>query len=193
MYKKLIVALLAVFAFGAVATSNAFAALEFVAKNLGTRLLLAGKTIKTQKFKVTTGTVSCTTLLAMGTVTAMQTAVQAALVEYRGDCEGFGTDFNEPIIAEYEFNANGKVKVLKPITIESTKGATVCKVTVPTQEVSTVEYKDLLGGALELVPKVTDIESEGSGSACAYAKEAKGTYTGTSEVILGGSGEIEVN
>ena len=42
MYKKLIVALLAVFAFGAVATSNAFAGLLFVAKSSGTKITVSG-------------------------------------------------------------------------------------------------------------------------------------------------------
>ncbi len=122
----------------------------------------------------------------------MESLTTTAVVEYSGDCEGFGTDFVEPIVAEMNSMQTEKSSILTAITIESTKGATVCKVTVPTQEVGTVEYKISLVGALELVPKVTDIESEGSGSACDYAKEAKGTYTGTSEVMLEG-GEIAVN
>jgi hypothetical protein len=71
------------------------------------------------------------------------------------------------IQAEYEFNANGTASVLKPVLIE-TKSTGERMITVPAQNaLGTITYTNLERNGhkgIEIIPTVTKIKSEGSGT-----------------------------
>jgi hypothetical protein len=143
---------------------------------IGTGTLL-GKALATQKFVTHAGTVECTALTLTGTVPSLKTLKQKVTVSYTG-CKAFGLAATVSP-AEYEFNADGTVAVLKAITIK----ATACLVTVPSgQTVGVIKYLNKPVGHVEIEPEVTGITSSGVGAACEYAVESNGTYTGNSDL-----------
>jgi hypothetical protein len=173
-------ALVAVFAMSVVASASAH---EFEASAPGN---LTSKVLQTQTFHTAAGNVECSALhLTGGSVTQLKTGKQEATVQYTG-CKAFGLAATiSPAL--YLFDAEGSVKVLKTITIT----AVGCTVTVPSAKntsLTTIVYKNASGGQITLEPSVKNITSSGTGSACTYAEESLGTYTGTSDVgLVGGT------
>lgn len=194
------------FAMSVAGVASASAA-EFNASKAG---LLSAKVVAgaagKQVFKTSAGNVECTALTAEGKIAEGKKQTQNATVKYE-NCTAFGDEATVSL-AEYEFNANGSVKVLKAITVEAeVEGVTECTVTVPAQTIlddeinpangvfqEGVEYANL-SGKMKLIPEpVEGIESEGKGKICEYNElgaAAKGTYTGESEVTNSG-GSIEI-
>lgn len=142
--------------------------------------------VSPQEFTVSFGKVICKKAEGEGKIEKSPSETQKVSVKY-SECEeenfleGKGSATVEG--AEYEFNANGSVKVTKPITIK----AAFCTITVPTEEggkavnneLKTVEYKTIAGPPkkIEENTKVTGIHYQsfcGSGTA--------GTETGTNIV-----------
>jgi len=142
---------------------------------------LKGTAKQTQVFTTAAGKVECSTLSVTSGTTALLALTQSATVQYSG-CKAFGLAATVSP-AQYVFSAdNGLVRIASSITIK----ATACLVTVPgNQDLTTVAYKNS-GAEIVLEPNVTGITSEGSGAACTYAKESKGTYTGNSSVSIAG-------
>jgi hypothetical protein len=171
-------ALVAVCAISVTTAASAGANPLFLSTALGK---LLAKALATQKFVTHAGTVECTTLTANGSVKSLASATQLAIISYAG-CKAFGLAATVSP-AEYEFNANGTVLVRKPITIK----ATGCLVTVPAhQTLGPVQYLNKPAGEIEIEPNVTGITSSGSGVACEYEIESKGTYIGNSLVAVEG-------
>ncbi|HEV7942207.1 MAG TPA: hypothetical protein VGP17_05335 [Solirubrobacteraceae bacterium] len=161
----------------AVASASASAA-AFLSSGTGT---LSGTQLESQVFKTGAGTVTCTKLKGTGSVTETMTESQNASIQYE-ECTAFGIIEAKVTLAEYLFMANGEVTIQKTITIT----APGCEIIVPgSKTVSSVSYKNK-NSQIEIVPAVTNIESEGKGAFCTYAKETKGTYSGTSLATLGG-------
>jgi len=173
-------ALVAVCAIG-VTTAASAGASTFLLLGATTGKIL-GKALATQKFITTAGAVECTALTAAGEVNGTHLLTVKATITYT-NCKAFGLSATVSP-AEYEFSADdGMVTILKTITIK----ATGCLVTVPGgQLLSTIQYLNNKPnpGEIEIEPNVTSIKSRGTGAACEYAEEAKGTYTGNSLVAV---------
>jgi hypothetical protein len=171
-------ALVVVFAMSAAAAASA-GAHEFSATVMGT---VKGTAKATQVFTTAAGKVECSTLSVTSGQTVLASKTETATIQYSG-CKAFGLSATiSP--ATYEFNAEGSVKLAKQISIK----ATACQVTVPTagnENLKSVGYKQS-GTEVVIEPNVTGITSEGTGTACTYAKESKGTYTGNSSVSVAG-------
>ena len=157
---------------------------EFKSTEMGT---LTSKVLQTQKFHTAAGNVECTALHLTSGTAALLSETQTATVAYTG-CKAFGLAANVSP-AQYEFNANGTVKLLGTVTITATE----CTVTVPSAKntsLSTIVYKNS-GKSIVLEPTVKNITSSGVGKACTYAEESAGTYSGNSIVGLTGAGTLE--
>jgi hypothetical protein len=172
------IALVAVFAFSAVAVANASAS-QFEASKEGT---LTGHALNNQVFTTGGGgEVTCTIAKTSGTVTELVATHQKVKVEYEG-CKAFGVTVKVSP-AEYDLFANGEVDILNTITIN----ATVCKVIVngtENQNLTSVGYANNAGKIIE-ESTVTGITSKVEGFGCGSASN-KGTYTGNNEVELEG-------
>jgi hypothetical protein len=184
-------ALAAVFAFSAVAAASA-AAHEFKASKAPGELKgkqtagAAGEQI----FTTPAGKVKCTEDTVTGTIKELTTKKQIATVEYR-NCTLFGFAEAKVSPAEYEFEAEpsateGKVKVLKEITVKVKVIGGECEVKVPVQgPLGNVEYVNS-AGKLEVRAKVTKIKSSGVGpeiSGCKdYTNNETGEYIGNNLV-----------
>lgn len=133
----------------------------------------------TNVFTTAAGKVECTKLSVTSGSTVLNALTLTATVQYTG-CTAFGLSATiSP--AQYEFNADGTATILKEITIK----ATLCEVKVPTagnSGLKTIAYKQNGASAVLVEPNVTGITSSGTGTACKYASENKGTYTGNSHV-----------
>lgn len=166
------------------ATTAAASAHSFKASKTGE---LKATQLSSQLFVTNGGAIECETLKGTGNVTSLISETQVATVEF-GSCNAFSIPTTMSPI-EFEFNANGTVSILKEVTI---KASSYCKVTIPAQtDLSTVTYRNLAGGKLELEPSVRGITSTGSGPACNYGTESKGEYEGMAEVELVGGGTLE--
>jgi hypothetical protein len=131
----------------------------------------------TQTFVTKGGTTICKTVKGTGTIVALEAETQDATAEY-AECEADKISGAKVEGAEYEFNANETVTILKVITVT----APLCKVTVHKGEgtintkLSNVKYSSS-GGVITEVAKVSGITSKGEG-VCAYSEESNGTYEG---------------
>ncbi len=176
-------ALVAVCAIGVTSVASAGAS-NFLASATGA---LTGKALQNQKFVTKAGEVVCTTIAVSGTVKTTKATTQVATVNYTG-CKAFGLAATITP-AEYEFNANGSVKILNNIIIT----ATACEVKVlaaNNTSLNTVKYVNNGGGQLGINPAVKGITSEGVGAGCTYALESKGTYEGNSDSGLKAGGTL---
>jgi hypothetical protein len=175
-------ALVAVCAMSVTATAGA-SAHDFKASAAGK---LTSKALATQKFKTAAGLVECTALHLTSGTAALLSETQTATVQYTG-CKAFGLAATVSP-AQYEFNANGSVKLLATITITATE----CTVTVPSAKntkLSTIKYTNS-NKQIVLEPSVNNITSSGAGAGCKYAEESLGTYTGNSVVGLESGGTL---
>ena len=177
-FKPIGLTLAAMFALSAAVTATAGAS-TFLSTVTGSIKAVA---TQTQVFTTAAGKVECTALSATNGSAALSALTQLVVIQY-SNCKAFGLAATVSP-AHYLFSAdNGLVTIDNQITIK----ATACQVTVPPQMVYTVKILDT---PLWIIfePNVTGITSEGSGTACTYAKESKGTYTGSSLVsVAGGS------
>lgn len=171
--------LVAVFALSAVAAASA-SAHEFVASKEGTVL---DHGLNTHKFKTSVGTVECKKVSSEGKAKSGKQETLTEKVTY-SECE-----LTEPFkgsatvsVAEYQFNANETVSVLNTITVKTS----LCTITVgPQSKLSSVKYKNLTGGKVEVNAGVKAIEYKTSGL-CGSKTEKTGEYTGLAEAELSG-------
>jgi hypothetical protein len=179
--KSACLALIAACSLSAVAVASASAS-EFTFSKTGA---LKGETVGAQSFTTAAGKFECKKAAVSGAVTGLKSATQKATVQY-GGCSFFGEALKfSP--AEYEYNTNGTVKLLKEVVGEA--GEESCVMKIPAQTLSGIGYAND-AGKLEEKAAVTGIVSTGTG-ACAYATESKGTLVGTSLVeLVGGTLEI---
>jgi hypothetical protein len=149
---------------------------------------LTSKALATQVFKTSAGNVECTALhLTSGTVETTKAMHQIVTVQYTG-CTAFGSSATVSP-AKYLFSADNRVNLLATITIK----ATACLATVPSaknQNLETIKYSNT-NKEIIIEPNVGGITSSGEGTACNYAEESKGTYTGNSLVALESGGTLE--
>jgi hypothetical protein len=192
LIKVLGVALVAVFAFSAMAAAGA-SAHEF--KSSAAKLLLLASADGPQLFTTLAGHLVCITLLGHGITETIATETQKATISYEGCTVSVGkvtTKPDEPIVAEYEFNAAGTVKILKNITILATLAGLKCIITVKSQgPLSSVKY-DPINSSTEilLLSHVQGIESSATGAGCAksYTSEKDALYVGNAFVkVVGGT------
>lgn len=127
-----------------------------------------------QKLTTHAGTVECTTDTGTGTMVALH-ALTLRLTDTFSGCKAFGLAATVSP-AEFEFSADGTIRVLKTITIKAIQ----CLVTVSSAKntsLSTIKYTNVTSGVI-VQPEITGITSSGTGAACEYAEESKGTYLG---------------
>lgn len=178
--------IVAVLAFAAVGVASASAA-EFQASAEG--LALKGEaTSAEQVFKTGSGTVECATATPSGATEALKATEQKVKVEY-GSCKAFGASSVTVSPAEYDFNANGTVKIENDIVISVKSILGSCTVTVGPQDVGSVSYNNV-GKGIEEESNVTGIEYTSSGGVCG-SSGTEGTYAGSAFVEAEG-GTIEV-
>jgi hypothetical protein len=193
LVKVLGVALVAVFAFSAMAAAGA-SAHEFTASN--TPVKLEGKAIQTQVFTTLAGKLECTTIGVTGEATLKTSKTQRATVSYTGCVANNGkltAKPDEPISAEYEFNAEGTVSILKPITILASFSGVKCTITVSAQNgLLLVAYNPVTAKRILLLPHVLKIDTSALGAGCTevYNSVKTGTYTGYATTEAAGTGEI---
>jgi hypothetical protein len=179
LVKVLGVALVAVFAFSAMAAAGA-SAHTFTASAVG--LLLLAEQEGTQVFGTTAGTLKCATVKGDGKSTALKSLAQSITVSYSGCKATNGTveaTPTQPIVAEYEFDADGSVKILSPVTIFTEFAGSKCTIKVPAQgPLKTVVFKSV-GGTVLVESNVTGIESIATGSGCKAGSNGVTAKTGT--------------
>ena len=154
---------------------------EFESSGAGS---LSAKALETQVFTTSAGKWECGSVAATEAIAAGDSPTLDAEVTY-SECTFFGEPASfSPV--DYEFHASGAVTIRKPATVTiDIFGTEACRMTFPAQTVSTLAYKNLSNGNLEIVPVVAGIASEGAGSLCEYnetGNAAKGTYEGAFEV-----------
>ncbi len=138
--------------------------------------------------------VTCTVLKSEETTVAKSTTQKAVVHYEKCTAGGFAATISA---AHYNFNINGKVTIEEPIVIESSLAK--CKITVPAQEVGTVEYNNKEEGTghgkIEVVSKVTGIHATVKGGGGLCGKEnvelKEGTYTGNA-LVTAEKGEVKV-
>jgi hypothetical protein len=182
-------ALVAVFAFSAVAAASASAFTEFVAEPLGGTF--GGKALNTQVFTVKAGKTECTKATPKGEVKALKAEKEVIKVVYEG-CKALGqkTKISE---AEYEFNAKtGSVAVKNNITITVEELGFNCTVKVGpvgNETLEKIEYANN-GKKLKAKANVAGITYTTSGGFCGEGAKT-GTYTGEVEAeVNAGAGLI---
>jgi hypothetical protein len=178
------VAFVAVFAIGAMATSGA-SAHEF--EGSSAHILILGRDLLLiltlafhlhcvgGEFHVLIQTKSTRTLKATTTSTGCTVAVGKVT-----------TKPDEPIVAEYEYNAEGTVTLLKEFTILASLAGIKCTVLFPAQgPLSTVKYENTeQAGKKDVLAlgQVQGLESKAAGAGCAetYNTSKTGSSTSTS-------------
>jgi hypothetical protein len=196
LVKVLGVALVAVFAFAAMAVQGASAHLFESTKVPG---LLLASADGPQLFITLAGHLVCNSLKGHGIVTTAKALTQIATVSYTS-CSALvkggalGT-VAEPINTEYEFNADGTVSILKDVTILVTATGLKCTILVlPQSGLSTVAY-DNRGSEptreILILSHVREILNSATGSVCAeqYSHSKTGLYRGNAFVAVDG-GEV---
>jgi hypothetical protein len=169
---------------GAIATGGAVAH-EFLATALGGT---TGKVMGAQKMATVAGNIECTGFhVTQGTVKTVKAQLVNVTIQHTG-CTAFGlaATFSP---ANLEFSAAGLVRLRSTMTIK----ATSCLVTVPSSKNQNLELVAYLNVSkeVELSAAVKGITSFGTGAACEYAEESKGTYSGKSLIALLGTGTLK--
>jgi transaldolase len=178
--KSACLALIAACSLSAVAVASASAS-EFTFSKTGT---LKGASSTRQSLTTAAGHIECSTSISGSTGTLKSTTLKVTVRYEKCAAFGFASKFSP---AEYEYNTNGTVKLLKEVVGEA--GEEACVIKIPAQTLSGIDYAND-AGKLEEKAAVTGIVSEGAG-VCAYSKESKGTLVGTSLVeLVGGTLEI---
>ncbi len=181
LVKILGAAIVAVLAFSAMVATGA-SAHEFEASTTG---LLLAKAHSSQLFKFPAGEVVCTTLVGHGKVVELKPKKQVATVSYTNCSTALGT-VSEPINAEYEFDAEGSVSILKTVKVIITSAGLKCEVSVlPQSGLTAISYSNT-GKEILLSSNVKSIKSNGGGALCNWTNDATGIYTGSALVSLDG-------
>jgi hypothetical protein len=187
LVKILGVALVAVFAFSAMAATGASA---HAFTNSAGGLLLLASADGPQLFTTPAGHLVCNTLKGDGT-TAASSLTQLVQVLYEG-CTVTGllnqtVKPDEPIEAHYTFNADGTVVIALDITILAL-GSFPCTILVlPSGALSTVKYDNVGTSEVLVLAHVQGIESHATGSGCkATGTSNTGLYRGNAFVKVDG-------
>jgi hypothetical protein len=180
---KLGLALVVALVFGVAMTASA-SATSFLSS---AKEKLLSTNVADQVFVTEAGTTECTKApITAGESSGTETTEQKATIKYES-CTAFKIAEVTISPAEYAFQADGEVEILKLISIK----VTGCEVSVPAQTVSKVDYATK-GSNILLEPLVTGILYTASGSLCAKTGEFKnGTYKGHAEVMTA-SGSLSV-
>jgi hypothetical protein len=179
--RRVTVAALAILALGAVASASASAS-EFKFSGTGT---LKSSAVTTPTFGNANGVFECTRAPGSGSTTVLHSTTVKVTIQYEG-CSLFGLVLKVSP-AEWEFNTNGTVKLLKAVTMKGTG----CLMTYPVQTLSGVTYTNS-SGKVRFGWSVSGIRSFASGTVCEYEEESHCTLTGTSALELVG-GTVEVH
>ena len=190
LVKILGVALVAVFAFSAMAATGASAHV-FEWSSAGLKLLASAD--GPQLFITLAGHLVCNKLLGNGVLEAAVTETQKVTVLYE-ECtvsvNAVTAKPDEPILTEYEFNANGTVKILKHVTILAKLAGLPCTILVlPSGALSTVKYDNINSNTEILVlSHVQEILTDATGAGCAkqYKNERDALYRGNAFVKVDG-------
>jgi len=189
--KVLGVALMAVFAIGAITATGASAHKFASTESPG---LVIAKAEGLQSFTTPTGTVACNALAGDGAVTGLETLSQNLMVTYTECSVLIGGSWipQASILAEYLFNAdNEEARLLSAINIVVNFG-TKCTITVPAQNsLKSVTYKNT-GKRILVASNVSNIESSDSGATCPvkYTSNKTGKYVGNALSELSGTGTL---
>jgi hypothetical protein len=175
--KAAFLAALSICALSGVASASAFAH-EFTASKAGTTTGSSGE----QVFSDSAGLLECASSTSTGKVKA---GAQKALVETvtYSKCQAFGEHFTASP-AEFEYSAEGSVKLLKAMTWEFATGK--CHLTITTagnEKLETAKYSNF-GSGIDMSLRIKGIHYESSGGTCG----APGPYTNmtlTAEASLG--------
>lgn len=156
----------------AVMTANA-SAHGFIANKLSQGAVEGG----TQTFVTAGGTIVCTKASERVEAAALKGEVVSAEDLQFGECEADGFAGAEATPMAYEWNADGKMAITKEMQFNV---AGLCTVVFPggQKELASMEYRNHVGGSLEIIANVTGITSSGVGF-CSYSTESKGIYQGT--------------
>ena len=167
--------LFAVFAASAIPVSSASATTFLAHPNSGTfPLLVLGLTQGPQVFSTAAGTIECKHFGGHGLAEALETLQSLTAVSVTG-CTAFGLAA-KITTGKFLFNAHGLISLENTITITTTG----CTVTIPSsknQNLEKVLYLNI-GNDILIHSDVNGITSSGTGAACTYAEESKGTYRG---------------
>jgi hypothetical protein len=195
LVKLLGVALVAVFAIGATGAAGA-SAHEFETSEAPALLLASAD--GPQLFITPAGHLVCNSLKGHGLVTAKTTKTQIATVAYTScivGIKGATTKPDEPILAEYEFNADGTVKILKHVTILATLTGVKCTILVlPSGALSSVKYDNINSNTeILLLSHVREILTDAVGAGCGsqYTNDRTGLYIGNAFVKIEAPGTIK--
>ena len=155
---------------------------EFLASTTGKTTI---KILATSIFTTAAGKAECTgATLLEGEVKSLKATTLTSTVQFTG-CKAFGLAATVSP-AKFKTTAEGNVSLLKTATVK----APACLVTIPSvknQNLGTIKYKNTNKG-IEKVASGTAITSEGTGTACSYAQESKGTFQGDALVnLIGGT------
>jgi hypothetical protein len=153
----------------------------------------ASKTAKTksketngQIFKTGAGTLECSTVKGTGEMKEGGQVSHKEVFTYSG-CTAFGTRATMTA-ADFEFNANGPVKLENTVTISV--GGGECEIELEPQTVERAAYTNKSGGKIEAEANAFKIHSKGSGSYCG-GNNTEGSYTGSILGEMEGGGTIE--
>lgn len=194
LVRTLGLALVAVLAVSAVAVASA-SAHEFEATGTLPTNLLGKATSAEQVFTNESGKeIKCTEATPSGKVTTAKAVTQVVTVTYKTCKSSAGSlaPVEEPIVAEYEFSAEGWVTILKPIVIK-VNGLAKCTVEVlgantkNNEKLAGVTYKSS-GNNLITEGSVSKIESKASG--LCGKNSTSGTYAGNVEAGLESGGTL---
>jgi hypothetical protein len=157
---------------------------------------LEGEQTGSQVFKFPDGTVTCTEDKLKGLIEGLIFKHINLTAEYsKCTTTFFGGTVRSITSFEYEFSAEGSLKLLKGATITTGAGSgPVCTITIPAQgPLTSVEYKNLSGNTIvEAKAKVTKLKSSASASSeliCKkYTNDETGELTGNNLILeRGGS------
>jgi hypothetical protein len=179
------VAFVVVFAIGMMASSGA-SAHEFEFTSVPALLLAAAD--GPQLFSTLAAHLECTTQTGDGRVTELKNFhFLTVAVKYTGckaTAHGLTAKPDEPIVAEYEYSAEGVVTILKDISILASFVGVKCVILVLAQgPLSSVKYDNINSNTeLLLLSHVREILNSASGAGCAetYTNSKAGLFIGNS-------------
>jgi len=144
---------------------------EFIASKTGKT---KSKQTNSQVFKTAAGTLECTGVTGTGTMTEGKQTAHKEVFTYTG-CKAFGGSATMSN-ADFEFNANGPVKLEKSVTI--VVGAGECEIVIEPQTVEAASYTNKTGGKVEAEAAAFKIHSKGYGNGCG-GPNTEGSYNGS--------------
>ena len=144
---------------------------EFIASKTGKT---KSKQTNAQLFKTAAVTLECTKVSGAGEIKEGKSTAHKEVFTYSG-CVAFGSSATMSN-ADFEFNANGPVKLEKAVTI--VVGAGECEIVIEPQTVESASYTNKTGGKVEAEAAAFKIHSKGFGNGCGGAN-TEGSYSGS--------------